>query len=599
MRQFKPTVFIFIYALLSMATLSAQQGQYKLAYDVATQTYTVYGKVNTSYANPQSRFVNVFVTVMVPHGTGATKFLASNIQTNAALSSTNIVTMSRLDAPSYNGTKDYLFFNFDVGSANYTPNPITANTEFPIFSFNNSPNGCVGNINLIVHGDADYNIAQANSINASNAFSILGAGGDTYTSNYGTSPVVCSVVAPTITSSYSTPMTAGQTGTLTLTATNSAGNPAQSGMGYVYTLPPGLTIPAGATITNSCGGTATVTGNTVTFSGGTMASGSASCAISVPVLPASAGTIDPSTGAISSPVNVTPGPNNGAGISPTPIVVNPPSPPVITTAISPSPMTAGTPATLSITATNSAGNPAQSGLGYTYTVPTGLTIPAGSIPTNSCGGTATVSGNTVTFSGGTMAAGMATCVVSVPVVAAASGSIDLSTGVISSPVKVVAGPNNGAGPSPTPIVVNPPAQPVITTSISPSPMTAGTPSTLSITATNSAGNPAQSGLGYTYTVPTGLTIPAGSVPTNSCGGTATVSGNTVTFSGGTMAAGMASCVVTVPVIAASAGTVDPGTGVIANPIKVTPGGNNGAGVGASPIVVNPPACAANAGTLGY
>ncbi len=323
MRHFKQSALIIIFAILSMATLSAQIGQYKIDYNTATQTYTVYGKVNTSYAVPLSRFVNIFVTVMAPHGTAATRFVPTNIQTAAALSSSNVVTMSRLDGPSYNATKDYLFFNFDVGSANYTPQPIAANVEFPIFSFQ-SQNGCLGNLNVVAHGDADYTLAQNKAINASNAFSILGAGGDTYTSNYGTASVSCAVTPATITTAISpSPMTAGTPATLSITATNSAGNPAQSGMGYTYTVPTGLTIPAGSTPTNSCGGTATVTGNTVTFSGGTMASGMATCVITVPVVAATAGTIDLTTGGITNPSNVIPGANNGAGPTPTPIVINP------------------------------------------------------------------------------------------------------------------------------------------------------------------------------------------------------------------------------------------------------------------------------------
>lgn len=306
---------------LMVATVSAQTGQYKIAYNAGTQTYTVYGKVSAGYAVPMSRFVNVFVTVMAPHGTAGTRFVPTNIATSATLASANVMTLSRLDAPTYQPTKDYLFFNFDVGSSNYTPQPITANTEFPIFSFQ-SQNGCVGDLYLIVHGSSEYSTAQANSINAGNAFSILGAGGDTYTSNYGGN-AACAATPPVISASISSPLTAGQNGTLTLTATNSSGNPAQSGLGYSYTLPTGLSFPAGSTVTNSCGGTATISGNTLTFSGGTMSSGSATCTVSAPVVAASAGTIDPTTATLTSLTNVTAAPNNGAGSTPTNITVNP------------------------------------------------------------------------------------------------------------------------------------------------------------------------------------------------------------------------------------------------------------------------------------
>ncbi len=319
MKSFIPPLFVF-FLLISNALL-AQQGQYKIAYNAGTQTYTVYGKVSTAYNPPMSRFVNVFVTVVAPTGAGAARFVPTNLQTSASLASANVMTVSRLDNPAYAAGKDYLFFNFDVGSANYTPTSIAANTEFPIFSFQ-SQNGCLGDLYIIVHGSTEYNALQANAINGGQAFSILGAGGDTYNANYGGN-ATCAVTPPTISVSYSNPMVVGQQGTLTLTATNSAGNPAQTGMGYTYTLPVGLSFPAGATVTNSCGGTGTISGNTITFANGAMANGMGTCALSVPVIAAAQGTINPTTGSFSNPTNVVIGANNGVGASPVNIVVNP------------------------------------------------------------------------------------------------------------------------------------------------------------------------------------------------------------------------------------------------------------------------------------
>jgi hypothetical protein len=311
---------LFCALFVGASAVKAQTGQYSMRYDAATQRYTVYAKIDQAHAPPMSRFLNVFVTVMAPTGT----LTPSNIATSATLASSNVVTATRINAPAYNNTKDYHFFNFDVGSSNYTPHTITANTEFAVFSFQNSIACGSGTLSLIVHGSSDHSSAQANSINASNALEILGAGGETYASNYGTAAVSCAATPPTITTSFSpNPMTAGQNGTLTLTATNSAGNPAQSGMGYTYTLPTGLSFPAGATVTNSCGGTPTISGNTITFTGGTMASGTATCTISAPVVAASAGTIDPTTAVLSNLQNVTAGANNGAGSNPTNITVNP------------------------------------------------------------------------------------------------------------------------------------------------------------------------------------------------------------------------------------------------------------------------------------
>lgn len=315
-------LLFFLLFGVNAGALLAQQGQYKLSYDGVTQTYTVFGKVSTAYTPPMSRFANVFVTVVAPTGAGATRFVPTNLQTAPSLASSNVMSLSRLDNPAYAAGKDYLFFNFEVGSANYTPAPIVADTEFPIFSFQ-SQNGCLGDLYIIVHNSVEYNALQTNNINGGQAFSILGAGGDTYNSNYGGN-ATCSVVVtpPTVSVSYSNPMVVGQQGTMTLTVTNSSGNPAQTGIGYTYTLPSGLSFPAGAVVTNSCGGTGTISGNTITFASGIMASGMATCTLSAPVIAAAQGTINPSTGSFTNPVNVLIGANNGAGVSPINIVVN-------------------------------------------------------------------------------------------------------------------------------------------------------------------------------------------------------------------------------------------------------------------------------------
>ena len=309
----------------SCTTVAPAQTFLKVLYDTPSQTYQVWAKTTSPFSPPSSRFVNVFVTLEAPTGTGTGQFVPTALTTNPALvggGATNIFTVSRYNAPSENTSKDYLFFNMDVGNAAYTPISITANTDYLLFSFK-SANGCLGNISVMDPTTDPFKVPNAESINAGNAFSIQGAGGDTYAGIYGSAAAVC-VVPPVITVSITNPLTAGQAGTLTLTATNSTGNPAQSGLGYVYVIPTGLTIPAGSTVTNSCGGTATASGgNTLTFTGGSMSSGTATCTVSVPVVAAAAGTINPTTGSFPSVTNVTAAPNNGAGSNPTTITVNP------------------------------------------------------------------------------------------------------------------------------------------------------------------------------------------------------------------------------------------------------------------------------------
>lgn len=69
--------------------------------------------------------------------------------------------------------------------------------------------------------------------------------------------------------------------------------------------------------------------------------------------------------------------------------------PVLSKAFDPTTISVGQTATLTFTITNSTGNPAQSGIAFTDTLPSGLTLAAS--PTTTCGGTVsgTTGGNTI------------------------------------------------------------------------------------------------------------------------------------------------------------------------------------------------------------
>ncbi len=134
------------------------------------------------------------------------------------------------------------------------------------------------------------------------------------------------VSPPIVKVAYSNPMIVGQQGTVTFTLTNDAGNPAQTGISYTYNLPAGLSFPNGATVTNACGGgTGTITGNTVTFSNGSMSAGTATCTLTAPIVAAAEGSINPTRGSFSGLANAAEDLNNGVGANPTNIVVNLPA----------------------------------------------------------------------------------------------------------------------------------------------------------------------------------------------------------------------------------------------------------------------------------
>jgi len=72
-------------------------------------------------------------------------------------------------------------------------------------------------------------------------------------------------------------ISAGTNSTLTFTISNATGNPAQSGLGFSDQLDPALTV---VTVDlNQCGGQANKSGSKITFSGGSLAAGTANCTV--------------------------------------------------------------------------------------------------------------------------------------------------------------------------------------------------------------------------------------------------------------------------------------------------------------------------------
>jgi uncharacterized repeat protein (TIGR01451 family) len=113
--------------------------------------------------------------------------------------------------------------------------------------------------------------------------------------------------------------------------------------------------------------------------------------------------------------------------------------------------------------------------------------------------------------------------------------------------------------------------PTLTKAFSPSIVAPGVASTLTFTLTNSTGNPAQSGLGFTDTFPAGLVVATPLTVTNTCGGsifrsgtvTAVAAGDPgIALSGGAIASGTASCTIAIKVSSATAGSYTNGAAQI-------------------------------------
>jgi hypothetical protein len=121
----------------------------------------------------------------------------------------------------------------------------------------------------------------------------------------------------------------------------------------------------------------------------------------------------------------------------------------------------------------------------------------------------------------------------------------------------------------------------------------GTNSALTLTLTNPTPGASVSGMGFTYTLPTGLNIASPNALTSTCGGTATVSGNVVTVTGASMSSTTSNCTVTLNTTPPAVGTAN---ATNANATGLASNLTNGIVATALNFVA---ACAANAGVLGY
>ena len=338
------------------------------------------------------------------------------------------------------------------------------------------------------------------------------------------------------------PVGVASTLTFTLASTQSV---AWSGLAFTDTLQTGLVVASPSNATTTCGsGTITAAPGSaaITLAGATMAAGASPCTVSVDVVSAATGTYT----------------NNGSNLSAT-------SPGVafsgaaatvqyfgaatLTKAFGTGSVAAGATTTLTFTLTNPAGAQAVSGLGFTDTFPAGLVVAAAPGASNTCGATWAPGAGaaSVTLSGGALGAGPASCIATVNVTAATLGNYVNNA----SNVGALAGGLTAAGVNASLAVVG--------TSLAKqfNPLVVGpnATSTLTFTIANGTGNPAQSGLAFTDTLPVNLVVATPPGTANGCGGavTAAVGSGSIALAGGTLAAAQASCTVSVNVTSAQPG----------------------------------------------
>ena len=228
--------------------------------------------------------------------------------------------------------------------------------------------------------------------------------------NPSTTPSNSNLTAPTLSAALSpTSIASGGNSTLTLTIANKSGNPAQTGLAFSEALPTGVT----ATVANGsqCGGNLAAVGSSLVFISGALASGAANCTLTATLKAINSGTTAQSIVIKSADFSLLQGGLVSGVTDQTLTVAAPVIPaPTLTVAVKPTAMLDGGSSALNFTITNQTGNPAQSGLAFTEAIPTNFK--ANVTTASQCGGTLAVSGTNLTFSGGQLASGAATCTLS-------------------------------------------------------------------------------------------------------------------------------------------------------------------------------------------
>jgi uncharacterized repeat protein (TIGR01451 family) len=221
---------------------------------------------------------------------------------------------------------------------------------------------------------------------------------------------------------------------------------------------------------------------------------------------------------------------------------------------------------LTFTLTNPNATVALTGVGFTDTLPAGLTAVNGS--SSQCGGTLAITGNnTITLTGATLGAGGG-CTFTINVTGTTAGVKNNTTGAITSA-------NGGTGTTSNTAMITVVAPPTITKAFGAAFVPVGQTTTLSFTLTNPNATVALTGVAFTDALPAGLVVANPPNATDGCGGTFTplAGDTTLTFSGGTIAAA-SSCVISVKVQVTTAGSKTNTTSAITSANGGTGGTSN-------------------------
>jgi hypothetical protein len=348
-------------------------------------------------------------------------------------------------------------------------------------------------------------------------------------------------------------------------------------------LPSGLVVASPNQASTDCGGTITATpgSSDISFSGGTLpARGpdntAGACNLSVELTATSQGTQNNTTGPVTSDES---GPGNSSNTA-TVVVESSAtvSAPTISKAFSASAVQVNHDLAVYFTIQNSntdANATTLHNVSFSDPLPSGLVVASPNQASTDCGGTltATPGSSSITFSGGTVAppeppdnAG-GTCDIAVELEATSTGTINNTTGAVSSTETGPGNPSNTASldVTPGPVV----AAPTLAKAFGATSIQEGSSTSLTFTLTNPNASTTFANSGFTDPLPTGLTVANPNGVTGSCvssaGGdlTATPGTGTIALSN-TLLTANTSCTVSVDVVGTASGVphnvTDPVTG---------------------------------------
>jgi uncharacterized repeat protein (TIGR01451 family) len=395
---------------------------------------------------------------------------------------------------------------------------------------------------------ADGSCTVTVSVTAANSGSFVNtvAAGGLQTSNgnsagaaTATLTVTGATVAPGLSKSFSpASITAGGVSTLTISLSNTNSTVASITAPLIDSLPSGVTV-SGSSASNTCGGVVTATSgsSTVTLTGGSIP-GNGSCAVTVSVTAAAAGSFLNTlpVGALQ-----TSNGSNGTAAVATLTATGGNTAVSLTKIFSPISIKAGAKSVVTITLTNPNGTVAVITAPLIDNLPPGVVI-SGNSGSTTCGGTVTAvaGGTTVTLTGGSIPA-HGSCIVKFYVTAAVSGTYvnTLPAGALQTTLGT-----NAAGAVATLTVTGGGGTGVsLTKKFAPTSIKASAKSVVTITLTNPNSTAASLTSALLDTLPTGMLI-SGNSGSTTCGGTvsANAGGSTVSLTGGSIPA-KGSCIV--------------------------------------------------------